>query len=213
MLAAVVLERVAEALGLLPRAFLEVTVEDDGHLDLSDLDVAKHGGVLLDGVGDVLLLKKNRETLQGRPKVLKGGRSQTMRYAYPFTLARRAVVVTMDLSAASLDMLQTDHWLSDSRNVMVLRLAEPAWQGLDVPLPPVVRCAQETLRCWSAAEVFGFLKAQDLEGPAGVLFKQGVRGRDFADVTLDDLVTDLRLSKLASRNVLEARRSFLQTNL
>jgi len=213
MLAAVVLERVAEVLGLVPRSFLEVTVEDDGHLDLSDLDVAKHAGVLLDGGGDVLLLKKARETLQGRPKGQKGGRAQTMRYAYPYTLARRAVVVTMDLSVANLEMLQTDHWLSDARNVMVLRLAEPAWQGQDIPLRPVLRSSQETLCCWSAAEVFGFLKAQDLEGPAGVLFKQGVRGRDFAVVTLGDLVEDLRLSKLASRNVLEARDRYLQTIL
>ena len=80
MLGAKVLERVAEAAGVQPPSFLEVTVETDGHLDLSDFDVDKHGGVLLDGVGDVLLLKHNRETLQGRPKVLKGGRSQTMRH-------------------------------------------------------------------------------------------------------------------------------------
>ncbi len=52
-----------------------------------------------------------------------------MRYAYPFTLARRAVVATMDLSAANLDLLRTDHWLSDPRNVRVLRLTEPAWEG------------------------------------------------------------------------------------
>ena len=63
---------------------------EDGHLDFADFDVSQHSGVLLDGVGDVLLLKRQRETLQGRPKVLKGGRSQTMRYAYPFTLTHRS---------------------------------------------------------------------------------------------------------------------------
>ena len=51
VLAARVHEKVADALGLLPAAFAEVTVEDDGHLDLSALDVAKHSGVLLDGAG------------------------------------------------------------------------------------------------------------------------------------------------------------------
>ena len=59
-------------------------------LDLSDFDVCKHAGVLLDGVGDVLFFKRNREVLQGRPKVCKGGKSGTMIYAYPFTLCLRA---------------------------------------------------------------------------------------------------------------------------
>ena len=45
-------------------------------------------------MGDALLLKENREALQGRPKLTKGGRSATMMYAYRYTLARRAVVVT-----------------------------------------------------------------------------------------------------------------------
>ena len=58
------------------RYFVEVTVEDDDHLDFYELNVAKHGGVLLDGIGDTMVLKKHREALQGRPtKVLKGGRS------------------------------------------------------------------------------------------------------------------------------------------
>ena len=37
-----------------------------------------------------------------------------MMYAYPFTLARRAVVATMDLSARNLHLLRTDHWLSEA---------------------------------------------------------------------------------------------------
>ena len=121
MLAAHVLNRIAEVLAF-PAAeevsdatpFLEVTVEDSTQLDLSDFDVSTHAGVLLDGVGDTLFLKRNREALQGRPKVCKGGKSGTMMYAYPYTLCRRAVVATFDLSAANLKLLHTDHWLSDS---------------------------------------------------------------------------------------------------
>ena len=128
LLGAAVLENVALKLGL--EGYLEVTVENSGALDLSDLDVRRHSGVLLDGVGDALLLKENREALQGRPKVTKGGRSATMMYAYLYTLARRAVVVTLDLSAQNLGALQkdhpvagtADHWLTDERNVIVLWL-------------------------------------------------------------------------------------------
>ena len=49
--------------------FLELTVEDNEHLDMADFDYGCHAGLLLDGVGDVLFLNKNREALQGRAKV------------------------------------------------------------------------------------------------------------------------------------------------
>ena len=51
-----------------------------------------------------------------------------MMYAYPFTLCRRAVVATMDLSAKNLGFFDTHHWLSDARNVVVLRLTEPVFE-------------------------------------------------------------------------------------
>ena len=82
--------------------------------------VTRHSGVLLDGMSDVLILKRNREVLQGRPKVTKGGRSATMVYSYPYTLCRRAVVVTFDLAAANLHLLRTDHWLQNPHNVIQL---------------------------------------------------------------------------------------------
>ena len=122
-----VLRRVARAL-VLP-GFVEVTVEADEHLDFHDYQVNKHAGVLLDGVADVRVLKRHRETLQGRVKESYGARSATMIYAYPFTLAERAVVVTMDLAAANLDMFETDHWLRDPKNVFVLRLEAPVWRA------------------------------------------------------------------------------------
>ena len=125
LLAGQVLEKVAACLQL--EGYLEVTVEDDGHIDFSRFDVVRHAGVLLDGIGDVLLLKQHRESLQGRPKLLFGGRSQTMRYAYPFTLCRRAVVATADLGADNLHLLSSDHWLSKAENVLVLRLTAPTF--------------------------------------------------------------------------------------
>ena len=124
-LAAHVLMLVAAALGL--EGFLEVTVEQDASIDLTDFNIDVHAGVLLDGVGDALFLKHNRESLQGRPKLGKGGRSGTMMYAYPFTFARRAVVATFDLSAKNLEAFTTDHWLQDRRNVIQLKLTEPAY--------------------------------------------------------------------------------------
>ena len=40
-----------------------------------------HAGILLDGVGDVQLLVDLRETLQGRAKAERGGKSATMVYS------------------------------------------------------------------------------------------------------------------------------------
>ena len=125
MLAADVLERIAAILGL--EKFLEITVEDDPNLDLSEFDITKDAGVLLDGIDDALMLHTHREALQGRVKQSRGGRSNTMMYAYPFTLCHRAVVATMDLSASNQQCFTEHHWLSDSRNVMLLRLSEQAW--------------------------------------------------------------------------------------
>ena len=210
LLAASVLRRVGVQLGLEGK-FAEVTVEQDSHLDFSDFSLEEHGGVLLDGVGDVLLLKSWRETLQGRPKECKGARSATMKFAYAFTLARRAVVVTMDMSAANLHLLASDHWLSDRRNVLQLHLTQKAWREheqvhqeavAEVPTPAAL------LNSWSVNEVVGFLKGRDLEGPAATFFNNGVAGRDFAGLTLEQLTADLRLSNLAARKVLEARDTF-----
>ena len=188
------MQKIADLLQL--PTFVEVTVEGDGHLDFSSFDVARHAGVLLDGINDVMLLKRNREALQGRPKELRGGRSQTMRYAYPYTLARRAVVATMDMSGENIHLLSSDHWLADARNVLVLRLHEA--------LP-----REEQLRRWTVAEVVSFLKAHDLEGPSETLFSNGVRGADIIDMTEEVLTSELRLSRFAARRVVAARDAFL----
>ena len=96
----------------------------------------RHAGVLLDGVGDAMILKHNRESLQGRAKASKGGQSATNMYAYRYTFCRRAVVATLDLSAVNLDQFQKDHWLSSELNVIVLRLTEPAFEARTEPSSP-----------------------------------------------------------------------------
>ena len=92
-------------------SFLEITVETNEHLDFSDFDIRQHSGVLLGGVGDASILKKNREALQGRAKLANGAQSATMMYSYQYALCRRAVVATFDLSAKGLDAFSSDHWL------------------------------------------------------------------------------------------------------
>ena len=49
-LAGQILQKIAEVLHL--PSFVEVTVENDSHLDFSSFDVARHAGVLLDGIGE-----------------------------------------------------------------------------------------------------------------------------------------------------------------
>ena len=128
MLTATILQRVAAILELPVResepAFLEVTVEDNEHLDMTDFDVRYHGGVPLDGLGDAFILKKSRESLQGRAKLTKGGQSATMIYSNKYTLARRAVIATFDLSAKNLRAFKADHWLKSPLNVTQLHLRE-----------------------------------------------------------------------------------------
>lgn len=75
MLAAHTLQRIAQQLGL--PEYLEVTVEESEQMDLAEFDRRIHAGVILDGVGDALFLKRHREALQGRPKMVKGAKSAT----------------------------------------------------------------------------------------------------------------------------------------
>ncbi len=207
-----ILERIAGKLSLVKGSYLEVTVETDGHLDLADFDLDAHGGVLLDGLGDIATLKANRESLQGRPKITKGARSATMKHAYPYTFARRAIVATSDLSAANIDMLTSDHWLADPRNVLVLRLTEPAWvdqrsQATMQTMPAETR--EVMMRRWLVKDVSSFLDKADLKGPAAVLYANGVSGKDLAELGVDSLVAELRLSAFAARKIIAARDAFL----
>ena len=94
-------------------------------------------GVLLDGVGDALILKGNRESLQGRAKLCKGAQSATNMYSYVYTLHKRGIVATFDMSARNLDALKIDHWLSNSKNIIQLFLEEKSFREPEPELVPV----------------------------------------------------------------------------
>ena len=204
-LARAVLRRLCEILDV--ESFLEVTVEDDETLDFSGFMVNQHAGVLFDGVADVRNLLRHREVLQGQPKVTKGGKSRTMIYAYEYTLCRRAVVVTCDLSAANLHLLRYDHWLSNPENVLTCRLEVSVWLGGPVPARAPAR---ERMSAWSVGEVAAFLRDKDLAGPAAYLADNGVNGEDLYNINLETLTQDLRCTPFAARKVLHVRNSFLQ---
>ena len=208
LLAGEVLRQVGEVLQMPDPSFAEVTVEGDAQIDFSDFDVEKHAGVLLDGISDAMCLKKARETLQGRPKVVKGAKSATMKFSYPFTLTRRAIVATMDLSAENLYLLKKDHWLSDRRNVLQVHLSQAAFGSAGVDQPLVSR--EDEMKQWAVSGVVSFLKGEDLEGPASVFFANGVSGADLVSISQETLTNDLRLSAFAARKVLTVRDAFLR---
>ena len=206
-MAAHVLQKVAKVLSV--AEFLEVAVDDDPELDFSDFDHRRHAGVLLDGVGDALMLWRRREVLQGRAKVCHGGKSTTMMYAYPYTLARRAVVVAMDLSARNLHLLQTNHWLKDPANVRCLWLTEAAWVQVGAALQPT-QSPEARMVEFTVQEVASFFEARDASALARVLEQNGVNGADLVMFTLaNDLVQDLHLTPFAARKVLSLRGAFL----
>ena len=209
LLAARILERVCTVLGL-PK-FIEITVENDATLDFSAFDHRVHGGALLDGVGDVLTLWKHREILQGRPKHALGGRSATMVYSYPYTLARRAVIATLDLTATNLHLLKTNHWLKDAKNVVLLPLTEPAYIAAAMPPPPTPR---ETMSAWTVDELAFFFKQQDAAGIATALQNSSVNGADFlAFASWEELVDELSVVKFMAKKALRLRTGFLDGSI
>ena len=144
----------------------------------------------------------------GRPKPIKGGRSATMVYAYTYTLCRRAVVATFDLSAQNLHLFKRDHWLADPRNVIQLHLASPAWDtGAGTGGTPV--SPTEQMRSWTVAETVRFLEGRDLVGPAEQARRSGMSGADLLELSQQQLCTEVLLTPLAARKVVAARDEFL----
>ena len=201
-----VLRRVCEKLGL--PTFVEVTVESADHLDFSHLKIDQHGGIMFDGVGDAMLLHANREVLQGRPKECDGGQSRTMIYSYTYTLARRAVVATMDLSAKRLHLLKTDHWLSNPDNVWQLWLDGPAWSGgahaQVSQVPP-----RQKMAAWTVDALANYLEGEDAEGLASVVRSNSVNGSDLLTFTEATCVESLRCTPFAARKLVGLREKFI----
>ena len=213
MLAADALRRVGDVLGV--RCFVEVTVENESVLDFSDFDSEQQAGVLLDGAGDVLLIQQNREALQGRPKLTKAGKSASMMYAFEFSLCRRAVVVTMDLSAKNLHLFETDHWLSDPRNVLLLRLDGPAWVG-DSGAPNLVplghpAASGDDMRTWGPRRVAAWMDAHGFLAPSRVCLENAVAGADLCEMHVEDLVNGLRILPWAAAKLLSMRDAHVAT--
>ena len=133
-----------------------------------------------------------------------------MIYAYSFTLCRRAVVIAMDMSAANLHLLDAVRWLSDPKNVLVVKLTAPAWNSGDVFPPAHLPASRDVMTAWSVRDVVAFLVGQDLEGPASVLQANGVSGADLVTMTAETMSRELRLSPFAARKVVSARDTYLQ---
>ena len=146
-------------------------------------------------------MMQHREALQGRPKKCRGGKSATMMYSYAFTLCRRAVIATMDLSAKSLHMLSTDHWLADIKNVMVLRLSESAWETAD----EVVACTTPMAE-WSVGDVASWLAGLGMAGPAAMLSAQGLSDADLLSFeSASAFAHDLGTTPFVANKVLRLR--------
>ena len=203
LFAASVLKRVGQVVGA--PGFVEVTVESDEELDFSGFNHRAHAGVLLDGVGDACTLLRRREVLQGRPKKCQGGRSATMMYAYPYTLARRAVVVTMDLTAKNLHLVRSNHWLKDPRNVALVWLTGPAWV---TPASSAAAAAGASTETRSVAEVAAFYEGHDAAGLADTLRRNAVSGADLlAFQGAHEVARELNMSAFVARKLLSLRDS------
>ena len=138
-----------------------------------------------------------------------GGTPTTMMHAYLHTVARLAVVVTMDLSVRNLHLLQTSHWLKGPANVRCLWLTEPAWVQVGAALPPT-HSPEARMVEFTVHEVASFFEARDASALARVLEHNGVNGADLAMFTsVEELVQDLHFTPFAARKVLSLRDAFL----
>ena len=118
-------------------------------------------------------------------------------------------MVTMYLSADNLDLFETDHWLSDPKDVMVVKLTERAWMDGAPSAAAAPMSPKDTFHHWTLAELARFMRAKDLAGPSAILQANGVTGADLLDMSASDLEGELRLTPFAARKVIKARDAFL----
>ena len=134
-----------------------------------------------------------------------------MVYSYPYTLARRAVVASLDLTATNLHLLKTNHWLKDAKNVVLLPLTEPAYIAAAMPPPPT---PWETMSAWTVDELAFFFKQQDAAGIATALQNSSVNGADFlAFAAWEELVDELSVVKFMAKKALRLRAGFLDGSI
>ena len=61
---------------------------------------------------------------------MAGAQSATMMYAYWYTVALRAIVATLVLSASNLAAFSKDHWLQNPLDVVHLHLRSGVFRSL-----------------------------------------------------------------------------------
>ena len=113
----------------------------------------------------------------------------------------------MDLSASNLHLFDVDHWLSDKKNCLLLRLDAPAWRNPALP-PSLAPRGRAAMAAWSVSELVAWLSSRDLAGPAAQLRQQGVAGEDFVSMTVDGLVKEVGLSSFAAKKLVRLRDAF-----
>ena len=127
--------------------------------------------------------------------------------SYCFTLERRAVVVTTDLTAKNLHMLRSNHWLKDPRHVVLVWLTEAAW----LTLAETTAAEGASVEAWSVGEVTAFCEGHDAVGLVEVLRRSAVTGADLlAFQSAADVARELNMTPFAARKVLSLRDSELR---
>ena len=133
-----------------------------------------------------------------------------MVYSYEYTLHNRAIVVTFDLSARGLSLFDTDHWLSNEKNIIVLRLTQSAWEGGAAAVPHIPVPPREEMQGWTVNDMVRWLESADLSGPAEKFRLNGVSGADFLGFSsAAALEQDLRVTPFCARKLIDVRERFL----
>ena len=146
--------------------------------------------------------KRQREVLHGHIKKCRGDKSATTMYSYVSTVCRLAVVVALGLAAKNLHSLATDYWLSNFKNVILVRLSGPVWEAeRPAALPP-----SGPMVGWSVGVVASWLEDVDMGVPAATLRAQGVNGADLLIFqTPSELARDLGTTPFVAKKVLRLR--------
>ena len=111
----------------------------------------------------------------------------------------------MDLSARNLHLLRSDHWLSNSSNVVLEWLVAPVVGPAAVPQ----RSPREEMKAWSVAQVASFYESKDAAAIGSTLAASSVQGSDLLGFTEQGVAESLRVNSFVAHKVCSLRDRFL----
>ena len=200
---------------------------------MRELNREVNDGIVFDDVRDLDFLVQHQHALQGKPgEEIWFAETEGGTRAYSRNLFKLPMVATVNKSTKNLHFLESDDFLGNPKNRVVLRLTKQPFDKVDtnddaagdgagpcaaaaglLPLAGSAHSAakspREVVQAWGVKETCDALREHDLRSAANILEKQDFNGEDLCACTTASLTTDLRMTAFHAEKVVRFRDALL----